>query len=159
VNRIVSCLIAAAFLAACSQNSTGVNPTVAPVANAGAGLTAHVGPAFAISIVLPDGSHPHGTSATVYSLKAVTFVKKHKWVDIVTDRAGCGISNTSGTAGGCGVVPEGTKAWTLSSATFSFYSKAKAKGCILATASYKGAISPGYPLSLTFKAVNTKTCW
>ena len=68
-----------------------------------------------------------------------------------------GLSGT--TATGCGVFVTSATTYTTQKANFDFYSKPGGKGCLLASAQYKGALYQNEPLQVTFKAENTKTCW
>jgi len=162
--RFISSLIAAAFLAACASSVSNYNPgTASPGGDASLARPAAKGPTYAITIVLPeatnDGKFRNHAGAAVGSLRATTNVKKHKYVFVVNNST-CTMALSGKTASGCGVEPTGTTSYTTQKATFDFYSKPGGKGCLLATAKYKGALTPGYPLAyLTFTAENTKKCW
>jgi hypothetical protein len=161
--RLVGSLIAAAFLAACASGASNYNPGASsPTGDASLARPAAKGPTYAITIVLPEGKSAGNershASAAVGSLRATTYVKKHKYVFVVNNST-CTMGLSGKTASGCGVETTGTTSFTAKRATFDFFSKPGAKGCLLAAASYKGALSPGYPIPLTFTATNTKTCW
>jgi hypothetical protein len=161
--RLVGSLIAAAFLAACASGASSYNPAgSSPASDASLARPAAKGPTYAITLVLPEGKSAaalrNHAAAPVASLRATTYVKTHKYVFVVNNST-CTMSLSGSTASGCGVETTGTTSFTAKKATFDFFSKSGGKGCLLATASYKGGLSPGYPIPLTFKALNTKTCW
>jgi hypothetical protein len=160
--RLAGSLVAAAFLAACASSASSYNPSASsPAGDASLARPAAKGPTYAITIVLPEanGKLRNHASAGVGSLRATTNVKKHKYVFVVNNST-CTMGLSGSTASGCGVEPTGTTSYTTQKATFDFYSKSGGKGCLLATAKYKGALTPGYPLSsLVFTAKNTKKCW
>jgi hypothetical protein len=161
--RFVSSLIAAALLAACASGASTYNPgTLSPSGNASLDRPATKGPTYNISIALLDSrsasdfrSH---AGAAIGSLRAITNVKKHKYVFVVNNSI-CSMALSGTTATGCGVVSTSATSYTTQKANFEFYSKPGGKGCLLATAQYKGALYQNEPLQVTFKAQNTKKCW
>jgi hypothetical protein len=162
--RLVFSLVATALLAACASRASTYNPgTTAPTGDGSLDRPAAKGPTYAISLALPEarssGDLRNHAAAAVGSLRAITNVKKHKYVFVVNNSAGCGLGLSGTTASGCGVVPTSSTTYVTRKATFDFYSKPGGKGCLLATAQYKGNVAYRYPLPLTFKAENTKKCW
>jgi len=101
--------------------------------------------------------HPDA-SAAIGSLHAVTYVKARKYVFGVNNST-CTMELSGSTAGGCGIFYTGSVGYTANKATFQFYSKPGGKGCLLASATYKGALVPNSTVPVTFKAFNTKSCW
>ena len=151
--------VAALVLAACGQQSAPLPLT--PSADSLTPAKAK-GPAYGVAIELPDAARrPSGTSATMRSLKATTYIGRKKFVSIVeTSVAGCSLSNVAGTATGCQVIVESSTQFDVKKASFSFYKAAKAKGCVLASAKWTGGTTYQYEiLAVTFKATNTKKCW
>jgi hypothetical protein len=161
--RFVVSIIAAAFLAGCASSTSSYNPGAAsPTGDTSLGRPAAKGPTYAISIQLPEGRSEgdfrNHAAAAVASLRATTIVKKHKYIFIVNNST-CTMALSGSTASGCGVYVTSTTPYTAKRATFDFFSKSGGKGCLLATASYKGTLDPDSTVPLTFKALNTKNCW
>jgi hypothetical protein len=161
--RFVTSLIAAALLAACASGASTYNPsTASPTGNASLDRPAAKGPTYNVSIALLDarstGDSRSHAGATIGSLRAITNVKKHKYVFVVNNSV-CPMTLSGTTATGCGVVSTSATSYTTQKANFDFYSKPGGKGCLLATAQYKGALYQNEPLQVTFKAQNTKKCW
>lgn len=147
-------------LAACGQaSSLGSSGSIVPAALTPAKVK---GPAFTVVTVLPDAVRPHANGeATTASLRAVTYVGKKRYVDVTSaGPAGCTLSDTSGTIGGCEVAYEGTASYAIKHSTFAFYAKPNGKGCVVAEGTYKGTIDyNGQILAITFKQKNASKCW
>jgi hypothetical protein len=161
--RLVSSVIAAAFLAACASGASNYNPGTSPTAVTSLDRPAAKGPTYSISIALAEartaGDFRSHASAAIGSLRAITNVKKHKYVFVVNNSTCEGMVLSGSTASGCGVFVTSATSYTTQKANFYFYSKPGGKGCLLATAQYKGALYQDEPLQVTFKAQNTKKCW
>ncbi len=161
--RLVGSLIAAAFLAACASGASNYNPgTASPTGDASLARPAAKGPTYLISIILPEdrsaGDFRNHASAAIGSLRATTIVKKHKYIFIVNNST-CLMVLSGTTASGCGIVSTSTTTYTAKAATFDIVSKPGGKGCLLATAHYKGELYLNEQLPVTLKAQNTKKCW
>jgi hypothetical protein len=160
--RFVCSLIAAALLAACASGASNYNPgTTSLGSDASLAKPAAKGPTYDISVVAEarkPRQFPKSRLAPIASLRATTDVKKHKYVFVV-DNSTCTMVLSGSTASGCSVLPTSQTSYTTQKAIFDFYSKPGGKGCLLATAQYKGVISYLGDLQLTFKAENTKKCW
>lgn len=161
--RFVSSIIAAALLAACASGASNYNPGTSPAGDTSLDRPAAKGPTYGISIELPEGRSAgdfrNHAAAAVGSLRAITNVKKHKYVFVVNNATSCAMELSGSTASGCGVFVTGATSYTTQKANFYFYSKPGGKGCLLATAQYKGALYQDEPLQVTFKAQNTKKCY
>jgi hypothetical protein len=169
------------LLAACGQSGTSYNPSMPQAYANGVPNTGNPPPppppsepSFSLE---SDGASPRlfgadASSSTAESLKATTFVlerhchdgrhckkKKKQFVDIVNAVSGCPLTDDNGVAQGCEVVAASVKVFNIKKSTFDLYAGADATGCILATAAFKGHIQEGKVLPLTFKAINTGTCW
>ena len=159
--RFVCSLIAAALLAACASGASNYNPGASSTGIGSFDRPAAKGPTYDISVVAEarkPRQFPKSRLAPIASLRATTDVKKHKYVFVV-DNSTCTMVLSGSTASGCSVLPTSQTSYTTQKAIFDFYSKPGGKGCLLATAQYKGVISYLGDLQLTFKAENTKKCW
>lgn len=137
-------------IAGCSQSSPTAIPGLVTSPNI-AVPAKNTGPQYAIAIVLPAATHPSAKAGRVESVKAVSVVGRRQYHKVMEApvTADCSFSKSSGLTG-CEILSESTL--TLKRATFTLYSKANAKGCTLAAATYAGAIVVNGPISLTFKA-------
>jgi hypothetical protein len=156
--KILLSVIAAAGLAACAHGASGPYTPPAAVSGDAAPAKKSKGPTFNILIVLPDARHPHGTSATVHSLRVTGKAGNKKFDSLTQDQPGCYASNSGG-FGGCGVELAGTTPYVLKNALFRFYATQNGKGCVLAAGRYSGNASPGYPIPVPFKVENAGKCW
>jgi hypothetical protein len=149
------------FLEACASGSTGYSPNGPAASNAATAARAPQKapvPTFAISTQLPDAMRSHTSQTTVFSLRATTYVKTRKYVDVVNG-APCALGDSGNSVSGCGVVAEGTVSFVLRKGTFEFYNKAGGTGCVVAIGTYKGTITPQGTVPIAFKAAHTKKCW
>jgi hypothetical protein len=157
-------LAAVVFLAACGQGLSAYHPSTLPATvSEHAYLPAKPAPkptpAYGLATQLPDRViHPDELSASVGSLKATTYIKKKRYVDIVDAPPACYLDGTK-TVSGCSVIFDGSTELDIKRATYDMYTKPKAKGCILAEATFKGDVAYDSTVASTFKPVNTTTCW
>ncbi|MBV8435796.1 MAG: hypothetical protein JO029_16055 [Candidatus Eremiobacteraeota bacterium] len=138
--------ISAVLFTACGQASSILQPAstvdVRPMAK---------GPVFSIAVQLPDGRTARAT-AKLGSLKAITFVGKTRYVDVVeAPVTGCTLTDTSGTATGCQVLVASNTPYAIKRSTFSFYKSPHARGCVLAEGTFKGTTYYLEQLPITFK--------
>jgi hypothetical protein len=160
---LIGSIVAAAFLAACASGGSNYSPSAtSPSSDASLLRPAVKGPTYTISLVLPEGRTAANmrdhASAAIGSLRADTYIKNKKYV-FVTNNSTCTMALSGSTTSGCGIVYTSMVSYTAKKATFEIFSKAGGKGCLLAAATYKGALDYKGTITNTLKAFNTKTCW
>lgn len=144
-------LLAVLAVAGCAQSSPTAIPSAGTSSNAASLAPAKKsGPQYAIAIVLPAQRRPDAKAAHVESVKTVSTVGRRQYHKVLEApvASDCSYGKSSGFTG-CEIISESTM--TLKKATFTLYSKANAKGCTVAIATYSGAIVVNGPISLTFK--------
>ncbi|MBV8148652.1 MAG: hypothetical protein JO092_06150 [Candidatus Eremiobacteraeota bacterium] len=158
--RLGAYFAAALFLAACQGLSNSQTSNLLPSQNPQAkSPAAKPAPKYSLAIVLPDRAvRPDTLSAYVGSLKATTFIKKKRYVEIVDAPPACALGGST-TVSGCSTLYDGTATITIKSASFELYKEQHAKGCILAKAAFKGSAGYNSTVASTYKPENTKTCW
>jgi hypothetical protein len=161
--RFTAYFAAALFLTACqglsNSQTSGFVPSQSLRAKSPAGKSA---PKYGLAIVLPDGAIRPDSTSQVGSLKATTYIKSKRYVDIVENGTvgGCSLYTSGDKAMGCEVVYISTPTITIKKATFALYKDSKAKGCILAQAELKATtLSVNSPVASTFNVMNPKKCW
>jgi hypothetical protein len=165
--RFGAYVVAALFLAACGQVFSNNHPSsLLPTSTAERGQpllvpAAKATPAYSLAIVLPDRAvRGNYLDRNVGSVKATTYVagRKKPYIKVIEAPPGCPEDGSTHKVSGCEVLYAASTELKIR-ATFVVYKAAKAKGCILAKASFKGEAAYGSPVASTFKAENTKTCW
>ena len=158
--RLGAYFAAALFLAACQGMSNPQTSSLPPSQNLQAkSPAAKPAPKYSLAIVLPDGAvRPDALSAYVGSLKATTFIKKKRYIEIVDAPPGCQLYGSS-TVSGCTTIYDGTATIDIKNATYELYKEQHAKGCILAKASFKGSVVYNTQVATSYKPENAKTCW
>jgi hypothetical protein len=169
--RFGVCFATAVLLAACGQVLSG-NPSsgLLPSATAGRGQPllrpeAKATPAYSIAIVLPDRAmQPNEMESDIGSVRATTYVvgvKKAYSYKIKTAPSTCEVYGTGHTIkSDCEILFAGTTELDIKKATFMVYKHTDAKGCVLATATFKGDAADGTPVATKFQTTKRMAgCW
>jgi hypothetical protein len=158
--------VAALVLAACGQGLSSYRLSSLPATVNAPALVpaAKATPAYSMAIVLPERANVRPQlQEDVGSVKATTYVKKKRYIDVIEAPFNCELYSSQsagpGKVGGCNILFDGSQSIKIKSATFEVYKEAKAKGCIMAKASYKGEASIDTTVASSYKPENTKTCW